>query len=137
VEHGPGGARIGDAYRAVALEDGLEGGDARAHSLGPAAEAREEMRLDESRDDAHVRVHPRSLEQHGNAVDVADTDVIAARGHVVADLVPAGDGGPDQLGELGRGSGTVCAGAAYEDDLVGPAAAPLELGQQRWEDRCV
>jgi hypothetical protein len=53
----------------VGLEDGLGGGESRAHRLGPTAEAGEEVRLDEAGDDAHVGLDVLALQQDGRAVD--------------------------------------------------------------------
>ena len=66
---------IGDAARVVCLQDGRAGGETRAHRLRSAAEAGEEVGLDETGDDAQVGLDVLALEQHRRPVDLAHGDV--------------------------------------------------------------
>ena len=88
---------VGDAAGVVGLQNGLGGGEARADRLGPTAEAGEEVRLDESGDDAHVGVDVVALQQDRRALDPSHLDVVSAVGVVVDDGVAVHDLGPDQL----------------------------------------
>ena len=65
----PRGAGVGDAGRAVRLEDRLECGQARARPLGTAAEAGEEVGLDEAGQDADVGLDVAAVDPDGRAVD--------------------------------------------------------------------
>ena len=61
------GVGVGDAPRMVCLEDGLGGGQSRAHGLGPATETGEEVRLDEPGDDAEIGLDIVALQEDGHA----------------------------------------------------------------------
>ena len=67
---------VGDAARAVGLEDRLERGQARARPLRTAAEPGEEVGLDEPREDADVGLDVAAVDLHGHAVDAAHLDVV-------------------------------------------------------------
>ncbi len=97
-----GGRGIGDAAGVVRLQDRLGRGQARAHGLGAAAEAGEEMGLDESGDDAYVGLDVLALQQDRGPVDLADRDVRIAPGIVVDDGVAGDDVGADELLHLRR-----------------------------------
>ncbi len=66
-----GGPGVGDAARVVRFEDRLGGSQSRAHRLGAAAEAGEEMGLHESGDDAHVGLDVLALQQDRGPVHLA------------------------------------------------------------------
>ncbi len=128
-----------DAGRAVGLEDRLQRGQARAGALGPAAEAGEEMGLDEPGQDAHVRLDVAAVDPHRHAVHASHLDVLGHRGvgSVLMDGVPAGGVGADELDHLLGGGQAVGAGGAQEVHAVGADTESFELGQQRWEDGAV
>ena len=121
----------------VGLEDGLGGGQPGAHRLGPAAEAGEEVGLDEAGDDAHVGLDVVALQQDGRPVDLAHRDVRVARRVVVDDGVARHDLGPDELLHLGRGGLPVGPGGAQQRDAVVGHTGPRQLGEQRREHGAV
>ena len=103
----------------VVAEDGPLAGHARHDGLAAAAEAGEEVRLDEARQDLEVAAHELGVEP----------GLVALRGHADADLgrgiesvvlddaAPLEDRVPDHGPELGLGVGPVGAERVEEDDL--------------------
>ena len=71
--------RIGDAGRAVGLEDRLERRQPRARPLRSAAEPGEEVGLDEARQDADVGLDVAAVDPHRRPVDAAHLDVLVLR----------------------------------------------------------
>ena len=113
-ERGPG---VGDAAGMVRLQDGLGGGQPRAHRLGPTAEAGEEVGLDEAGDDADVGLHVLALQQHRRPVHLSDAHVPRSARVVVDDPVAGHEVGADQLRHLGRGGLAVRPGGAQQRDV--------------------
>ena len=125
----PGGPRVGDACRAVRIEDGLGGGQAGADTLGASAESGEEMRLDEAGEDADVGIQVARVDEDPGAVHHTHRDVGVVVGPVVVDGVAGDDVVTDEFGHLlGRGL-AVGTGGAEQLHAVGTGAESLELGQ--------
>ena len=130
----PGGPGVGQTGRAVGLEDGGGGGQARAGTLRAPAPTGEEVGLDEAGHDPGVGLDVAAIEEDRCALDVAHLDVASVVGVVVVDPVAGHDVGPDQRRHLlGRGL-PVGAGGAQQLHPVGTGPGPLQLGQQRRQD---
>ena len=69
VDHAPGRPWVADPARVVKREGRLQTGQARRDHLRAAAEAGEEMRLDETRRDPEVCVDPLSGERERDVTD--------------------------------------------------------------------
>ena len=72
--HAPGRARVADPPGVVELEDRVETRQARGHHLRSAAEAREEVRLDEPGRDPDVGLDPLAGEADGHVADHPEVD---------------------------------------------------------------
>ena len=122
-----GGPGVGDAARVVRLQDGRAGGEPRADRLRAAAEAGEEVGLDEAGDDAQVGLDVLALQQHRRPVDLAHGDVrrrSSRRGRRWRSA-PTISGPTSSSISATRGLPVGPGGAQERDALVGhPASAP-------------
>ncbi len=128
---------IGNATRVVRLQNRRGGRQPRADRLRPAAEAGEEVGLDEAGDDAQVGLDVLALQQHRHPVDVAHRDVRIARAVVIDDGVARHNLGPDELLHFRRARLPVGPGGAEQRDALVGYTATRQLGQQRRQHRAV
>ena len=118
----PGGARVADVPRVVERHDRFEARQPGCDHLRPAAEPGEEVRLDEARRDADVRVEPSPIEidlhARGRRADARERRRVAA---VVIDHRVAAEDFPSEhaLELLGRVA-AMRAGGDEDRDVLGP-----------------
>ena len=74
LDDAPGRARVADPAGVVQLERRLEPGEARRDHLRAAAEAGEEVRLDEAGRDPEVRLDPLAVQGDGDVADHPEVD---------------------------------------------------------------
>ena len=133
----PGGTGVGQAGRAVGLEDGGRVGQPRADGFGSPAPPGEEMGFDEPGHDADAGVDVAVVEQDRHTVHRPHPDMTAVVGVVVVDAVAPGDGRADQLLHLGPGGLAVGPGGTQQLHPLRPGPGPFELGQERRQHRGV
>ena len=86
VDDSPGRPRVADPPGVVQFEGRLETGEARRDHLGPAAEPGEEVRFDETRGDAHIRLDPLPRQADRDVSDHAEADqAVGVAGVVIHD----------------------------------------------------
>ena len=130
LDQAPGGPRIADPCCVVQDQDGLQTSQARSDHLGSAAEAGEEVRLDESGGDLDVGLDPATIEPHRDVGPgpTAIEQLIMITGVVVDHLDGIDHVLTEHLDELGRGVAAVGAGGD-QDGHVGQVDQSGEFGQ--------
>ncbi len=134
-----GGAGVADVPGPVIAHDGLDVGDAGHDPLRTAAEAGEEVRLDEAGDDAEVGFDAVAVDPGGGAgAGGAEGDAgLVGFGFVVQDAVLGDDLGGKHALELGLRVGAMRAELVEEGDLVALNAVGMEVFQQPRDDAVV